>query len=260
VEPKPAHLAPRYGAQFGDDAVVAAYRHRPPYPAETFEIVDRLLAEHPRRVLEIGSGTGHLTRPFAGCVERIDAVEPAAAMRAAARALAGGDDAHIRWIAGSAETADLDPPYGLALAAESLHWTEWSVTLPRIGRALVPGAVLALVNRISESCPWDAELFDLIPRYSTNQEYTRYDLVAELTGRELFEEHGRETTPFAPFEQTVRAYVESFHSRNGFSRARMTEEAANAFDDALTALVARHATGGRVVQSVAATVVWGVVP
>ncbi len=38
--PKPDHLGPDYAAQFQDRSVVAAYHHRPPYPAAVF---DRLL-------------------------------------------------------------------------------------------------------------------------------------------------------------------------------------------------------------------------
>ncbi len=43
LEPKPDHLESEYGAQFGDPSVVTAYRHRPPYPEELFEILIELL-------------------------------------------------------------------------------------------------------------------------------------------------------------------------------------------------------------------------
>ena len=39
---KPQHLAAGYAAQFGDEEVAAAYRHRPPYPPETFAILEPL--------------------------------------------------------------------------------------------------------------------------------------------------------------------------------------------------------------------------
>jgi SAM-dependent methyltransferase len=55
-------------------------RGRPDYPAEA---VDRLLEElgNPRRVLDVGAGTGKLTRPLLARGLEVIAVEPAAAMR-----------------------------------------------------------------------------------------------------------------------------------------------------------------------------------
>jgi hypothetical protein len=57
--PKPRHLQPPYGAQFQDETVVAAYQYRPEYPAKLFDIVARLISDEPRRVLDVGCGTGY---------------------------------------------------------------------------------------------------------------------------------------------------------------------------------------------------------
>src|SRR5262249_55186769 len=65
VRPKPDHLGPEYAAQFGDPSVVAAYRHRPPYPAEVFDILVGLIADEPRAVLDVGTGTGEIARGLA---------------------------------------------------------------------------------------------------------------------------------------------------------------------------------------------------
>ncbi len=45
--PKPKHLGPEYAAQFADRSVVTAYRHRPPYPAEVFDVLAGLIAATP---------------------------------------------------------------------------------------------------------------------------------------------------------------------------------------------------------------------
>ena len=60
--PKPKHLQPPYGAQFKDATVVAAYQYRPEYPPELFEIVASLISDAPRRVLDVGCGTGYVAR------------------------------------------------------------------------------------------------------------------------------------------------------------------------------------------------------
>src|SRR3712207_7136062 len=47
-----------------------------------------------------------------------------------------------------------------------------------------------------------------------------------------------------PFRQPIADYVESIHSRNGFSRERMTREAAAAFDAAVHDLVSLACPSG----------------
>ena len=73
---KPRHLDGEYAAQFGDEEVAAAYRHRPPYPPETFVILESLLGAGPRTVLELGAGTGDLTIGLVPLVDRLIAIEP----------------------------------------------------------------------------------------------------------------------------------------------------------------------------------------
>jgi hypothetical protein len=87
-----------------------------------------------------------------------------------------------------------------------------------------------------------------------------YDIVEELTRRNLFRETGDQTTAAVPFAQSIDDYIESFHTRNGFSRSRMTAAAADAFDAAVRRLVAQHPGDGVVRGQVRATVVWGRIP
>ncbi len=60
-----------------------------------------------------------------------------------------------------------------------------------------------------------------------------------------------------PCWKSVADYIESFHSRNGFSRERMTPQAAGAFDTAVQQLVRPFAQGQLLPLAVAATVIWG---
>lgn len=255
--PKPDHLGREYGGQFADPGVVAAYHHRPPYPAEVLDILVGLVVA-PGTVLDVGTGTGEIARGLVGRVAGVDAVDPSAGMLAKGRGLPGGGHPRLTWILGGAEDAPLHPPYGLVTAAASLHWTKWAVVLPRIRSVLAPGGVLAIVDLAEEPRPWDGSLREVIARYSTNRRFRPYDLVAELEDRGLFRELGRRRTAPVPFAQPVAAYVESFHARNGFSRDRMGPEDATAFDAAVEGLVAPHAVAGVVQLGVAGEVVWGV--
>lgn len=254
---KPAHLGPEYGAQFGDVSIVAAYRFRPSYPAEVFKILERLLADEPHIVLDAGCGSGDLALGLLGIAERVDAVDLSTAMLAAGRARPGGDDPRLRWIAGTMEEAVLDGSYALITTGESLHWMDWPIVMARFRDLLAPGGWLAIVGRSTQRAPWAADLQQLINQYSTNRDYHPYDLMQELTQRSLFRIVGSERTEFKPFTQSIDDYIESIHSRNGFSRDRMTVEAATAFDRATRKLLRSHARDEHLTLQIGASVVWG---
>jgi hypothetical protein len=151
----------------------------------------------------------------------------------------------------------VSPPYGLVTAGESLHWFDWAVVLPRFHDLLVEDGCLAIVYKRFSTVPWGAELGELLGQYSTNQDYEPYDLVEELTSRGLFSKQGEQETAPMPFRQTVAAYVESFFSRNGFSRERMGEDRADVFETAVTNLVQSYQTEETFEIQVAGHVVWG---
>lgn len=252
---KPAHLSEAYAAQFTDASVADAYAARPPYPASIAGALAGLLPAGTRDVLELGCGTGDLTVLLAPHVAHIDAIDPSPAMLRAARLRDTGGD--VRWIAARAEGFTSDRRYGLVVAAESLHWMEWPTVFSNLSAWLAPDARLALLTvRSFGPFPWDVPLRALIARHSTNQDYRPYDLIAELSTRGLFVEHGRSSHE-QPHSQSIDDYVRSFHSRNGFSRDRMPASSAQQFDQALRALVAPH-TGANVHGTVRTTLVWGI--
>ena len=256
--PKPAHLGPAYAGQFQDRSVVAAYHHRPLFPAETFDIFEALIADVPRVVLDVGCGTGEIARPLAERVERVDAVDWSAGMIERGKRLPGGADPRLTWIVAKAEEAPLRPPYALVTAGNSLHWLDWAVVMPRFRAALTPNGVLAVAGQgPAEGEPWAAALLDLIGRASTNRDFQPYDLIAELTGRGFFHELGRRRTAPVPFAQSVDDYIEMRHSQNGLSRDRMGPAAAAAFDAAVRALVTPYSRDGLLHMDIAADVVWG---
>lgn len=254
--PKPAHLGPAYAAQFQDAAVVAAYPTRPPYPAAVVDLLASLVVG-PRVALDVGCGTGDVARRLAPRMERVDAVDISAAMIAAGQRLPGGDAANLRWWVAALEDAPLAGPYGLVVAGESLHWMDWERVLPRLRAALAPGAALVIVERAEEPSPWSESLLALIQRSSTNREFQPYDLIDELTRRGLFALTGQTRIASEPFSQSLASYIESIHSRNGFSRDRMRPEDAAAFDAAATALIAPYAPDGQVNLRVGAVAHWG---
>ena len=256
--PKPKHLAPEYGAQFSDPSVASAYRFRPPYPDEVYTLLDRLLGNTPRVVLELGCGLGEIARRLATQTDRVDAVEPSRAMLALARSLPGGEQRNLQWYECTAEAFAYRPGYGLVIAAESLHWMDWDRVLPAIRVALAPHGSLVLLDRRLDTVPWWTALRPLIPRYSTNSDFQPYDLLDELARRQLFHPDGRTTTTPVLFSQTVEDYVESWHSRNGFSRERMSPSRASEFDTRVRDIVRPYAQRRFLCYKVHVKVAWGV--
>lgn len=130
------------------DGIADAYdRHRPRYPEALIDRaceVGRLAAG--ARVLEIGCGTGQLTRSLLARGLRVTAVEPGARLIArAAERLAGAGE--VRFVNRRLEEAGLDrSTYQAVFCASAIHWVDPEVSWRRIADALVDGGTLALVS------------------------------------------------------------------------------------------------------------------
>ena len=139
-------------ASFG--AAAAAYeRGRPPYPAEA---IDWLLPPGATRVLDVGAGTGKLTRQLAERGLDVVAVEPLEGMREQlARAVPG-----VPVYPGTAEDIPLpDGSVQAVLLAQAWHWVDPARAVPEVARVLVPGGQLGLVWNIrDERVDWVAQL------------------------------------------------------------------------------------------------------
>jgi ubiquinone/menaquinone biosynthesis C-methylase UbiE len=257
MNPKPSHLGLKYAEQFKDASVAEVYHHRPPYSAEAIRTLLELMIDEPRTLLDVGCGTGDLARRLASQVERVDAIDFSRAMLNKGRMLPGGDHPHLHWIYGRVEEVEIQSPYALITAGESLHWMEWHIVLPLFYRVLTPHGSLAIVGRGTESNPWDEELQTLIDRFSTNREYRRYNLIEELEQRHLFQKRGSIRTHAVPFVQSGEGYIHSIHSRNGFSRDRMDKEAARTFDEEVRKTLTPFLQDGLLKLSISSYVVWG---
>ena len=271
VRPKPSHHSAAYGAWFQDPLIVEVYDRRPPYPEG---VVRRLVAlaegvgeggAAGGAVLDLGAGTGDLARRLAPRVGRVDAVDMSVGMMEKGKGLPGGDRANLRWILSAAETVSLEGPFRLATAGESLHWMDWEVVLPRVGTALEPGAVLAIVSRSWGNVPGLRErMTPLYERYSPVKDYRPYDMIAELESRGLFKKVGSERCGPEAWTPTVDEFMECAYSQRGTSRTHMGPEATAGFDadvrKVLAEMVAEGAIEmreGRLQLDVRSTVTWG---
>jgi len=245
-------------AVFGHAGVADAYRHRPPYPPEVFDILERIIADRPRRVLDLGAGDGALARPLAARVDHVDALDISPAMVEAGRRQPGGERRNLRWIVGAAETAELAGPYALVTAGASLHWMSWAPTLARLAEAMTGHAVLAIVEHGPYDLPWRAELAEVIVRHSRSPHFDpSFSLPDALAAEGLLEITGRATTAPVPFRQPLASFVEQFHSTASLAREWMSAAESAAFDRTLAGVAAPYAAGGLVEMDVVARLAWG---
>lgn len=140
---------------------------RPDYPEAVYETLARRCGLGPTtQVLEIGPGTGLVTRPLLREVAHVTAVEPDLSMASYLRDAAAS--ANLDVVPSSFEEADVGRArFDLAVAATSFHWVDQEVGLSKLGHTLRPGGWATLwwtlstirINQTSSARPssrsWD---------------------------------------------------------------------------------------------------------
>lgn len=150
-------ITKRRAAAFG--AVADTYaRVRPGYPPEA---IAWLLPENAGRVLDIGAGTGALSKGLFARGLDVIAVEPDPEMRRVLEGRLPGVDVR----AGRAEDLPLETgEVDAALGAQMWHWVEAEEATAEVARVIRPGGTLGLLwNLRDERVPWMAELGKLVP-------------------------------------------------------------------------------------------------
>lgn len=122
-----------------------------------------------RRILDLGCGTGLLTRELAVDGRQVVGVDPAPAMLAVARRQPGADQ--VRWVEGDSGAlgtpeADLVVMTG-NVAQVFLDDSEWATTLRAIHAALRSGGHLAFESRNPDDRAWE--------RWNRDATYERID-------------------------------------------------------------------------------------
>jgi SAM-dependent methyltransferase len=141
---------------------------RPSYPAEA---VAWALGTGPRRVVDLGAGTGLLTRVLVTLGHEVMPVEPDPGMRARFDAATPG----LTALDGSAERVPLpDGAVTAAMAGQSYHWFDREPAHAEIARVLAPGGVFAPIWNIRDaSVNWVRELWEIV---APNERPVHYDL------------------------------------------------------------------------------------
>jgi len=119
-------------------------RARPEYPGAAIAwLAQKLDLREGRTVLDLGAGTGKLTRALLTTGARVIAVEPGDAMRAElVRGLPGAEA-----LRGAAEQIPVhDASVGAVAVGQAFHWFRHDEALPEIHRVLTADGVVSLIG------------------------------------------------------------------------------------------------------------------
>jgi SAM-dependent methyltransferase len=160
-------------------------RARPGYPPEAVGwIADRLDVRPNRIVLDLGAGTGKLTRSLVDTGARVIAVEPGDAMRAELERAVP----HAEAMRGSAEDIPLPDASVDAIAiGQAFHWFRHDVAIPELHRVLRPrGGVALLWNSRDPDALLHVEIGKLIAPFIPPDRPDPEEWSRELGESELF--------------------------------------------------------------------------
>jgi SAM-dependent methyltransferase len=197
------HDDPDYGRRFAAadrarafGAVAAAYdRARPGYPAAA---VRYAVGRDQGTVVDLGAGTGKLTRTVAALGYATIAVEPDDAMREVLAASLPGVEA----LAGTAEEVPVaDASVDAVLVGQAWHWFDHARAAAEVRRIVRPGGCIALLYNVrDERTPW-VRRFDVVTgeEFGTDLAPPQFDGVRGRPG-------------FGPVEHRVFDHVEELQA------------------------------------------------
>jgi ubiquinone/menaquinone biosynthesis C-methylase UbiE len=143
---RPESTARSYGKVF--DEIAAEYdRHRPAYPDELIDQACQVAGiGSGDQVLEVGCGSGQLTRALLARGLRVTAVEPGRNLIALARQNLDGAGV-VEFVNVRFEDAPLPrEQFQAVFSASAFHWVDPEVSWQKAADVLVPGGTLALVQ------------------------------------------------------------------------------------------------------------------
>jgi len=159
-------------------------RARPEYPREAIEwIAAELDLRAGRTVLDLGAGTGKLTRALVASGARVIAVEPGEAMLAELKHAVPGVEALL----GAGEEIPLpDASVDAITVGQAFHWFRHDEAVPELSRVLrEAGGVVVLWNNRDRDDPLQSEITKLISPLPAGRARTE-DSVRYLTESGVF--------------------------------------------------------------------------
>ena len=219
-------------------------RSRPEYPREAVAwIAEQLDLREGRTVLDLGAGTGKLTRGLVETSARVIAVEPGDAMRTELERAVPGAEA----LSGSAEQIPLpDASVDAITIGQAFHWFRHGEAIPELQRVLRKGGRVAVLwNARDQEDALQRRISDLISPFVPPGRPGPHEWRLDLAAGPLAE------SALGPLEELHFLFVQRLDADELSDRiasmsfvASAPADARRALEAELRALVERH--GGRV--------------
>lgn len=186
---------------------------RPTYPAEA---VRWGIGEQRQRIVDLGAGTGKLTRVLLELGHDVVAVEPDEKMRQRLHAESPGTTA----LAGTAESIPVpDGSVDAVMAGQAYHWFDQERAHPEIARVLRPGGVFAPIWNIrDDSIAWVHRLVEVLrERHPDDTDDLDFGPLFEAPDQKLFRHE---------IQMDADALVALVSTRSGYLTATPEQQAA----------------------------------
>lgn len=185
---------PSSGFEAAADEYEAA---RPEIPEVALRfLTEQLCLRASSRILDVGAGTGKITRALARTYQNIIALEPVQAMRQKIHMFAP----NTRVIGGVTEAIPLENvSVDAVVAGNSFHWFANATALQEIARVLKPEGRIGLLWTVrDESVDWVAELIHIMDRHrGYTPGYREGKWAAILAQSERFRRVGQKSFQFS---------------------------------------------------------------
>ena len=145
--PKMTSASTRHFGKVFDEIAIDYHRHRPGYPDKLIDYACEIAGlESGDRVLELGCGSGQLTRALVARGFRVTALEPGEQLIALAKQNAKGPGI-AEFVHAKFEAAVLPKGhYKAVFSASAFHWIDPDVSWQKAAELLIPGGIFALIS------------------------------------------------------------------------------------------------------------------
>jgi SAM-dependent methyltransferase len=234
------------------DSVAAAYdENRPDYPAPLFDALESALGQPLLRaeVLDVGAGTGIVTRALAGRGSNVVAVDPGPGVLAVLRGRSGS---RVLPVVGDGNELPLrDGLFDLVTYGQSFHWTDPERSVPEAIRVLRDRGILAVFWNwlLADDTPWWQRFASKAERLSSGQSAYQRDFdYGRLLASPDFRWVRRVDVPWTR-EVSVDVFVGDYSSHS-YVDAMSKEDRARVLDTLRADLLAEFPSGRAVLPYV----------
>jgi len=229
---KPDYLNENW-SNFKDASVAENYPSRPQYPSDLLNSLENIVAQNGSTVLEIGCGTGEISRFLASNDIDVTASDASEAMISVGKTLPNGNCDNLQWLVSKTEDLNLDKKFGTVVAAGCVHWMDWDIVFPKLAKVLTEAGNLVVISG-TEQLPavqnWVRRLYVHLQKYSTYRQWEPFDTNKEISDQGYAKIVSEDFFCRKEILLSTEQFISQIFSQAAFSKQKMGEEKASEMD------------------------------